>query len=177
MSTPTTGSAALLGYVWGNLSNGLVAQGARIDAESQRYVTLATYLLGLIPAEGTLIPIITDQLLNTATTWLGDASDGNKSEADKAADATEAAMQLASQNLQIAAALSLLDSTHLEPETTMDENQQTYTWFTPGVDAADVLADPDLLDQFIGWIHTDSGPISGITTIVSNAFDDGRALS
>ncbi|WP_152605587.1 DUF6571 family protein [Cellulomonas carbonis] len=165
-------SAALVGFMMGNLERASEAAGKAVDERNKRFVDLTADVVGLVPTGKTFTSFLADQALSAGKDSLTSSVTGNQAAADgRNFDAQQAARQ----DLQIAMALALAESTRLEDMRREDLEGRTYPWFSGGSLDESVLTDADTRESFMNWIRGGAGvDIAELIPDVDAQFVRGR---
>lgn len=144
-------SAALSGYVLGNLEHGSEAAGKEIDERNKMFIDLTSDVVGLIPTGGTFTSFLADQARSAGKDgWMSQATGNEAAAGSEAFDAQQQTLD----DLQTAMAVALLDSPNIDDATREDIAADAYPWFDDqgGFDP-DVLDDGETLDDFRRWLR------------------------
>jgi len=144
-------SAALNGYLLGNLERASKAAGKEVDDRNKAFVDLASDVVGLIPTGGTVASFVADQAKSAGKDWLDEYVSGNEARAE---NESFDAQQQTLDDLQLAMAAAIVDS----PRATnvhREHDGVPYPWFgADGKVDQDALKDPDTLDAFTIWVRS-----------------------
>jgi len=189
-------SARLVGYLTGALEAATVGDAAAKDARNAAFASLATDLVGLIPATDALTKFIDGELTDrpqgkpmgkTAKSAVGlgvgearsGMMDGLSLGTDHAGAAQAAADQhaiLTEANLRYLTAVAVANSQHIPQAARYDAAGELLPWLQPGVDTGAVLSDPMVVRyKLMPWSREGSGFVTSLTSEVGDAFDDGMA--
>ena len=189
------GSAAhLVGYLSGNLEAGTVADAEAKDARNAAFLSLATDLVGMIPATDALMTFIEAKAGDRLVTVHGSVKEGvgygvgearsalmdgleggsTSSAATAQARADERARWVEGE-LKYLTAVAVANSRHIPEPARYGSDGELLPWLQPGVDPGEVLTDPTVVRyQLMPWAHEGSGFVTGLTSEVGDSFDDGR---
>lgn len=167
---PLGSSARLVGYLTGNLEQASVEAGKRVDERNKQFIGLASDLVGLIPTGGTLASFVADQARSAGKDQISQRLTGN---AAAAAAAGQESAEMATVNLQIAAATALAGSAHLPASVRTDTYGKVYPWFEDGATVEGTITDPETRRLFIRWMYDDAGAIAEHLPDLSEAFSMG----
>jgi hypothetical protein len=148
-------SAALSGFVLGNLERASEAAGKSVDERNKAYLDIASSVVGLVPTGGTFTSFVADQALSAGEDALSGSLTGHESAAGEAAfDAQERTLA----DLRTAMAVALLDSPRITDVKTTDQDGVRLPWFdATGAFTSSVLDDPDTLEEFQHWSTVGGG--------------------
>ena len=84
-------------------------------------------------------------------------------------------VQVASQVAVARRVVAVANSRHIPEAARYGSDGELLPWLQPGVDPGKVLTDPSVVRyQLRPWAHEGSGFVTGLTSEVGVAFDDGR---
>ena len=142
-------SAALQGFILQSMGVGLTAEAKDADEQAQKFIDMASDVVGLVPTGGTFTSFLSDQAQSAGKDWVSDKFTGNES---RVSGEQHKVREVAWTDQQIALAIALGEADKLPAGATTRTDGTPYPWFDGGKFDADSLSDPDLRDEFTLWL-------------------------